>query len=85
MAPMPERETATVSTHEAENDRLRGELQAAKLTITELERRVASLERRVAAEQASAAHFAQQVQDLRNSRSWRITVPLRAAMRRGRG
>jgi chromosome segregation ATPase len=74
-----------VSTQEAETERLRGELQAARLTITELERRVSTLERRVAAEQASAAHFAQQVQDLRNSRSWQVTVPLRAAMRRGRG
>lgn len=64
--------------------RLRGELRAAKLAHRELELRNERLERRLAAERATAAHFAAQLGDLRNSRSWRITKPLRATMRRGR-
>lgn len=65
--------------------RLRGELQAARLQLQELEQRNARLERRVQAEQQSAVLFANQLQDLRRSRSWQVTAPLRALARRSRG
>ncbi|NLT25499.1 MAG: hypothetical protein GXX90_02385 [Microbacteriaceae bacterium] len=65
--------------------RLRGELLAARLEVRELRARNDELQRRIDAEHASAVAFAQQVVDLRDSRSWKLTAPLRVVMRRGRG
>ena len=65
--------------------RLRGELHAARLEVRELRARNDELQRRIDAEHASAVNFAQQVVDLRESRSWKLTAPLRVAMRRSRG
>lgn len=61
----------------AEVRRLRAELRTAKATNDELTQRVS-------AEQASAVHFARQVQELRGSSSWRLTRPLRRLARRTR-
>lgn len=68
-----------------EIDRLRGELLAARLTIQELQAANTELARRVEAERAAGRVFARQLKDLRRSRSWQLTAPLRIAMRRGRG
>ena len=68
-----------------ELQRLRGELLAARLECRELRERLDELQRRIDSEHASAVVFAQQVVDLRDSRSWKLTAPLRLVMRRGRG
>lgn len=68
-----------------EIERLRSEIRAARLNVAGLQRRIQLLERQVAAERASAALFAQQVRELRHSRSWQVTAPLRIVMRRVRG
>ncbi|SJM66017.1 methyltransferase [Gulosibacter sp. 10] len=65
--------------------RLRGELRAARLEASELRRSLDELERRHAAQKAASEHFAKQLKELRNSRSWQVTAPLRRAMRNGRG
>ncbi|MFD2674550.1 hypothetical protein [Gulosibacter bifidus] len=65
----------------SEEARLQSELRAAQLTVRQLQQRIDRLERRVAAEQASAAMFANQVKELRASRSWQLTLPVRAGMR----
>ena len=74
-----------MASHEDELARLRGELLAAQLTVRELRERNAELAKRVDAEQSTAKLFAQQLQDLRHSRSWNVTTPLRVVMRRTRG
>lgn len=70
--------------NQAEILRLRSELEASQLMVQHLQQRIDRLERRVSAEQASAALFADQVKELRNSRSWQITLPVRAGMRAAR-
>lgn len=75
--------TATAD-NDAELLRLRSELEASQLMVQRLQQRIDRLERRVEAEQASAALFADQVRELRRSRSWQLTLPVRAGMRAAR-
>lgn len=70
--------------NQAEILRLRSELEASQLMVQRLQQRIDKLERRVDAEQASAALFAAQVKELRKSRSWQMTLPVRAGMRAAR-
>lgn len=65
----------------AETERLRGEIRRlrAELLVAITERD--ELKTRVLSEQSNAVQFADQVQEIRNSMSWRVTAPLRRASR----
>lgn len=77
-------DSATTTDADREIAQLRAEVRRLRSELSAAERRNDQLHRRYEAEQTSALHFAGQLRDLRNSKSWRLTLPLRLAMRRVR-
>jgi len=68
----------------AEIDRLREEVKSLRLQRSERDARISELEERVRLERAQAYDLLVQLNDLRRSKSWQVTAPLRTAMRRFR-